>query len=395
MISSNFVNTFQYSDQLSWNHGIHAFRFGFEAQRIQYNNTIPSSGRGELLMYSTADFLTSSSGPAVDGTPATAAGGIALGFGLKGPLTHYDRVNEFGSYIQDDIKVNRKLTVNVGVRWEYSGFPDDVSGEFTNVWNSQLAKVNTGSAFAALGKTGTLAGFVVPTNFAVKTFGSDGAFRRYRCDLHGYQDTPSGEPFERVCSPIGLAWQPFGDRFVVRAGYGWFWDTIYGNLLIDNQLNLPPYSGAGAGPSPLNQENTLHNPWEAGANTPLAWTPRYMIPNTMFDPYTGALCPAMVCSSGFGYTSDAQQMGNRLPLVQEYNLDLQYEFAHGWIADVGYVGSHGIHLYDWSRNINVGRLVAGAPNSPTGLRRGPRTWKWSRLRCRSTIQRIRIRSPRT
>ena len=89
-----------------------------------------------------------------------------------------------------------------------------------------------------------------------------------------------------------------------------------------------------------------------------------MIPNTALDPYTEASCPAGVCSSGFGYTSDAPQMGNRLPLVQEYNLDLQYEFAHGWIADVGYVGSHGIHLYDWSRNINVARLVAGAPNDP-------------------------------
>lgn len=365
MISSNFVNTFQWADQLSWNHGKHALRAGFEAQRIQYNNTIPSSGRGELLMYSTADFLTSSSGPAIDGTPATPAGGITLGFGLKGPLTHYNRVNEFDWYVQDDIKVNRKLTVNAGVRWEYSGFPDDVSGEFTNVWNSQLEKVNTGSAFAALGATGTLAGFVVPTNFAVKTFGLTAPSGATGVTSTGTKTLLPGSPLNEFAPRVGLAWQPFGDRFVVRAGYGWFWDTIYGNLLIDNQLNLPPYSGAGAGPSPLNQENTLHNPWEAGANTPLAWTPRYVIPNTAFDPYTGAACPADVCSSGFGYTSDAQQMGNRLPLVQEYNLDLQYEFAHGWIADVGYVGSHGIHLYDWSRNINVARLVAGAPNDPT------------------------------
>ncbi len=364
MISSNFVNTFQWADQVSWNHGMHALRAGFEAQRIQYNNTIPSSGRGELLMYSTADFLTSSSGPAVDNTPLTPAGGIAVGFGLKGPLTHYNRVNEFDWYVQDDIKISRKLTVNAGVRWEYSGFPDDVSGEFTNVWNSQLEKVNTGSAFAALGAAGTLAGFVVPTNFAVKTFGLTAPSGATGVTSTGTKTLLPGSPLNEFAPRIGLAWQPLGDRFVVRAGYGWFWDTIYGNLLIDNQLNLPPYSGAGSGPSPLSEENTLHNPWEAGATTPLAWTPRYMVPG-VFDPYTGALCPAGICSSGFGYTSDAQQMGNRLPLVQEYNLDLQYEFAHGWIADVGYVGSHGIHLYDWSRNINVAQLVAGAPNDPT------------------------------
>ena len=369
MISSNFINTFQWSDQVSWNHGIHSVRVGFEAQRIQYNNTIPSSGRGELLMDSTGDFLTSSSGVAIDGTPATttpfvSAGGIALGFGLKGALTHYNRVNEFSSYVQDDIKVNRKLTVNAGVRWEYSGFPDDVSGEFANVWNNQLAKVNTGSAFEALGTTGTLAGFVVPTNFAVKTFGLTAPSGATGVTSTGNKTLLPGSPLNEFAPRVGLAWQPFGDRFVVRAGYGWFWDTIYGNLLIDNQLNLPPYSGAASGPSPQSQANTLQNPWGAGAG-PLVWTPRYMY----YDPS----CPGSVCSSGFGYTSDAQQMGNRLPLVQEYNLDLQYEFVRGWIADVQYVGSHGIHLYDWSRNINVAQLVANAPNGPAAASNFPNT----------------------
>jgi hypothetical protein len=363
MISSNFVNTFQWGDQISWNHGKHALRAGFEAQRIQYNNTIPSSGRGELLMDSTADFLTSSSGVAIDGTPVTPTGGIALGFGLKGPLTHYNRINEFGSYIQDDIKVSRKLTVNAGVRWEYSGFPDDVSGEFSNVWNSQLEKVNTGSAFAALGATGTLAGFVVPTNFAVKTFGLTAPSGATGVTSTGTKTLLPGSPLNEFAPRLGVAWQPFGDRFVVRAGYGWFWDTIYGNLLIDNQLNLPPYSGAASGPSPQSQANTLQNPWGAGAG-PLVWTPRYMYAN---PGGATSVCPAGICSSGFGYTSDAQQMGNRLPLVQEYNLDFQYEFAHGWIADVGYVGSHGIHLYDWSQDINVAHLVGGALGEPTAL----------------------------
>ena len=64
-------------------------------------------------------------------------------------------------------------------------------------------------------------------------------------------------------------------------------------------------------------------------------------------------------------------MANRLPLIQEYNLDLQYEFAHGWVADIGYVGSHGMHLYNWSQDINVGHLVPGAPgNKPADAQNG-------------------------
>lgn len=371
MVSSNFVNTYQWSDQLSWNHGIHSFRFGFEGNRVLYNNTIPASERGELLMYSTADFLTSSSGPAVDGTPATTpaacaglcGGGITLGFGLKGSLVHYNRVNQFDWYAQDDIKLSPKLTVNVGLRWEYSGFPDDKSGQFANTWASQLAKVDTGSAFQALGNTGTLVGFAVPSNFAVSTFGLTAPSGATGVLVNSNKTLVPGTPWNDFAPRIGVAWQPIGQRLVVRAGYGWFYDTIYGNLLIDNQLNLPPYSGAGAGPSPLNEENTLQNPWAAGVG-PLVWTPRYMFTGGI-DPNTGAVCPAGICSSGLGYTSDSPQMADRLPLIQEYSLDLQYDLGHSWVADVAYIGSHGIHLYDWSREINTARLVAGAPNNPT------------------------------
>jgi len=382
MISSNFVNTYQWSDQLSWNHGIHSFRFGFEGNRVLYNNTIPAAERGELLMYSTADFLTSSSGLAIDGTLPTVpgstspycvtgcGGGIAAGFGLKGTLTHYNRVNQFDWYVQDDIKISPKLTVNVGLRWEYAGFPVDKSGQFSNVWQTQLTKLNTGSALAELGPpapdqppVGTLVGFVVPSNFDVKQFGLTAPSGANGVLINNNKTLVPGTPWNDFAPRIGIAWQPFGHNFVVRAGYGWFYDTIYGNLLIDNQLNLPPYSGAGSGPSPLSQENTLHTPWLAGVG-PLVWTPRYMFPGAV-DPSTGAACPAEICSSGLGYTSDSPTMANRLPLVQEYSLDLQYDLGHSWVADVQYVGTHGIHLYDWSRNINVARLVANAPGEPT------------------------------
>ncbi|MGH9738020.1 MAG: carboxypeptidase regulatory-like domain-containing protein [Candidatus Acidiferrales bacterium] len=363
MISTNFVDTLDFMDTLSWTHGNHTIQAGFDATRVEYNNTIPASGRGELLMDSTADFLTSSAGPAIDGTAATPTGGIALGFGLKGPLTHYNRYNDFSVYGEDTWKVTSKLTANIGLRWEYQGFPDDVSGEFTNVWPSQLAKINTGSAFAALGAPGTLTGFVVPSNFAVKTYGLTAPSGATGVLVNGNKTLLPGSPMNEFAPRLGIAWQPFGARFVVRAGYGWFYDTLYTNLMIDNQLNLPPYSGSASGPSPANQTNVLHSPWAAGAG-PLAWTPRYMAPGVT-DPYTGALCPAGICSSGFTYTLDDPDMSQRAPLTQEYSLDLQYEFANGWVADIGYVGSHSTHLYDWSRAINVAHLVAGAPNGPT------------------------------
>jgi hypothetical protein len=369
MISSNFIDTFQYADDISWNHGKHTIRAGFEAERIDYNNTIPASGRGELLIGTTPDFLTSSVGPLGnpydpgynDGTPAPVTGAISFGFGLQGNLTHYNRINAFDSYIQDDFKVSPKLTLNLGLRWEYDGFPDDISGQFANVWGSQLAKINTGPALQALGAAGTLTGFVVPSNFATKQFGLTAPSGASGVLINSNKTLVPGSPWHNFAPRLGLAWQPLGSNFVVRAGYGWFYDRIYGNLLIDNQLNLPPYSGSGFGPFPFFLQNTLHDPWWASSQVPaLVWTPRYLYCAGTPDPNGACLQ-----GSGLGYTSDSPQMANRLPLTQEYNLDLQYQFAHGWVVDLGYVGSHGIHLYNWSQNINVARLVAGAPNNPT------------------------------
>jgi hypothetical protein len=366
MVSSNYVNTFTFSDSFSWTHGRHSIRVGFDANRIQYDSTQPSPERGEVLFYSTADFLTSSSGPAIDGTPLTPTGGIASGFGNKGYFTHDNRANQFDAYVEDDFKVTPKLTLNLGVRWEYAGFPSDVTGMATNLWPSLIDTLNSGSLLNALGPVGTLRGFVVPTNFAFKQFGLTApALPGYPAGASGVTVNSNktlvpGAPLDNFAPRLGVAWQPF-NKFVVRAGYGWFYDTIFANLLIENELNMPPYSAPASGPSPLNQENTLHNPWLAGAG-PLAWTPRFMYQSPSGP---SPSCPAGICSSGLTYFSTSPQMASRSPLTQEYSLDLQYQLPDQWLVDVGYVGSHSTHLYNYERDLNVAQLVAGAPNNPT------------------------------
>ena len=366
--STNYINTFQWGDQLSWNHGIHSLRFGFDGERVLYNNTIPASGRGEVLFDSVADFLTSSSGLAVDGTPPTAVvpgcgsfcGGGATPIGLKGLLTHNNDINSFDWFVQDDIKVNRKLTVNVGLRWEYDGFPDDKSGQFSDVWASQAAKLNAGSYF--LNGGATLLGFVVPSNFDVKQFGLVGPDGETGVLVNSNKTLIPGTPLDNFAPRLGVAWQPLGDKFVVRAGYGWFYDRLYGSLLIDNQLNEPPYSATTSGSFPLSLSGTLHDPYAAVAGIPLEWTPRTL---QIIGPPGSTANNSTVAGSNLTYTSDSPQLANRLPMTQEYNLDLQYELPHGWIADIGYVGTHSIHVFNWSQDVNIAPLVAGAPNEPS------------------------------
>lgn len=393
----NIDNEWQVGDQVSWSHGKHTLRFGFDAEWDQYNNTTVASGRGEVLFDNTADFLTSSSGPAIDGTPQTGlpptapppnpvtacgffaaspcAGG-AVPIALRGLLTHYNRIKAFDWFAQDDIKVNRKLTVNVGLRWEYDGWPSDKSGQFTNIWTSQLALENTGSFFLSQPLTcqpsptsaylpvGTLAGFVVPNNY------DPAAGLTGPCGVTGVKKTGndtlfSGSPLDNFMPRIGVAWQPFGPKLVVRAGYGWFYDRAGSIYLVDNLLNLPPYGGTINGTSITNLENTLHTPFQAVAGIPLGWTPRYFAACASQSP--GACDGAYDLNiynaagtlnySALGFTANSNQMSKRLPLTQLYNLDFQYDLGHGWVADVGYVGSHSIHVLSQGSPTNVAHLV--------------------------------------
>jgi len=388
--ATNFFNTFQSKDQISWNHGKHAIRAGGEFDRIQYNWTLP--GRGGEGFGTMADFLTSSSGAPDTGT-AAAPGGLLINFyGLAQPdgNPHYQRANQIAIFAEDDIKVSRKLTVNLGLRWEYDGYPSDTSGLFTNGWVSQAALLNTGSYFLGpevingpgtpSNQIGTLVGYVVQSNYNPNTqkcglpsapvacglSAPPGVFAGYPGGATGVlfntnKTLVHGAPTNDFGPRIGVAWQPFSEKLVIRAGYGIFYDAVYANLLANNNAGNSPYSGA----VPTTPNNSLDQPSPPGLI--LGWAPRTLM--VQADPansnptvYGATIVTDNDGTGGLGTTRDSEWLGS--PLIQQYNLDLQYEFAHNWIADIGYVGSHGTHLYDWARPINIAFLQPGAPNGP-------------------------------
>jgi hypothetical protein len=392
--ATNFFNTFQGRDQVSWNHGKHAIRSGFEVDRIQYNWTLPS--RGGLIYPDVVNFLTSDSAP----------GSILVNFyGLPEPNgnPHDQRTNEFSAFLEDDIKVTSKLTVNFGLRWEYDGYPSENKGLFTDVWTKQLTIDNTGSFYlgnevslgppcAALAPpfgcttaannnaVGSLAGYVVQSNYNPNIAACGNPLARTACGLTapsgifpGYPGGASGvifnnnktlvagAPWNDLGPRVGVAWQPFGERLVVRAGYGIFYDAVYANLLANNNAGNGPYNGFADASSGINDLSVPINPAVTGGI--LGWSPRTLqvVAGTAATGATDITDNAG--GNGLGDTSDSQ--GLSVPLVQQYNLDLQYEVKKNWIVDVGYVGSHGTHLYDWANPVNIAFLAAGAPNEPT------------------------------
>src|SRR6202041_2384117 len=360
-------------DQISWNHGKHSIRAGVNTQRIQWNWSQPNRERGWIVAGDMADILLSSSGPAVDGTPFVPANWLIESTNRLlpngSPNPHHWRISEYSTYLEDDIKVTHHLTVNAGLRWEYDGWPSDAHGVFTNFGAPQAALVDTGTALLN-NPVGTLAGYIVQKNY-------DRNFPGYNCLCGEFGSTGitvntnstllQGAPLDNFSPRLGLAWQA-RDKLVVRAGYGMFFDRVYGNLVGDNILgNEPPYAtGIGLAPT-----ETLQDPYVTQAFLGF-------IPRTLFAGTAGAP-PIPGAEPGFGFSNVTDINGlnatglinsgddprMRTPKIQQYNLDVQYEFAHGWVLDVGYVGTHGIHLFDWNRDPNVAYLIDCGPASAT------------------------------
>jgi hypothetical protein len=356
------TDQFQISDTISWSHGKHTVRAGFEGEHINWDIVFKGIERGNVTVYSFPDLLIGRAGcdPAAASCSPTNPGnstGTALSsvasclFCVRsGPdgIIHGYRANNASWFVQDDFKVGSRLTLNLGVRWEYDGTLSDKYGNLTNVWPSLVRSVNTPAALAGTGTNGglptsggTLAGYVVPSNFS-KFYGKPpaGVFQSDR-------ELPvrDGPPLNNFGPRLGFAWQPIGNgRLVIRGGVGLFYDRIGGNLFVHSVEQGNPYAVTLDYAGPAAQPASLQNLFPS---TPLQFVPRWV------NFSTGA-------SSNLNLPFIDETI--HTPLVRQYNLTFQYAFARSWVLDTGFVGSSGINQADYNHNYNTAMLAS--PGNP-------------------------------
>jgi hypothetical protein len=359
------VNQFQEADQISWSHNKHTIRAGVEFEQTQWNLLFQGLERGLLVVGSFNDLLVGQPGNILQ----------CLFCVTSGPngIPHHYRLPNFDSYVQDDYKISSRLTLNLGLRWEYDGTLTDVQGNATNIWISALNQVPnslvpTTLADALANPALSLAGNVVPRNYA-KFYGAPPPGV-----LTNSNDTAINQhvPLSNFAPRIGLAWQPLdNNKLVVRAGAGVFYDRVALDRFVHAIEQGNPYSVTLDYGFPNGQ--SLANPYAAPVLVPLPDPPAGVPSNYGFAPrYFDAACVAAAScafptnglfpgSPGSSFLSTPLLDSTiHTPLIEQYNLGFQYEFAPKWVVELGYVGSKGLNLVDYNHNLNGAQLI------PTG-----------------------------
>jgi hypothetical protein len=317
--SDSVVNTYQAADQISWSHGRHNVRAGYEFERQQFDFADDGPRRGELEFLTFSDFLLGQSGT----QNGSANSNIFLSYGIAGNLTKYFRAYDMASFVQDDFKVRPNLTLNFGLRWEINSNIGEAGGRLSSAFPQLLAATPATDA-------GTYAGWVVPSNFP-------GTVPTGITRLSGHSVTSQDLPLHNFGPRFGFAWTPTSSvKTAVRGGYGIYYTRPNGNATLQ-VLTGPPFVGIrqllGAGNSAATFQNP-YNPAPAPGSFPLR-TP------------TSELAADIIASN---YDS---------PMTQQFNLDVQQQLSPSTVFDVAYVGTRGTRLLE-GRNINEALLASEA-----------------------------------
>ena len=327
------TNQLEGSDQISWSHGRHTIRAGFEYQDTRWP-ILWSGVRGLLLTGTFNDLLVGGPGNLLSCLYCSRSAPEGIIHGYASP--------SMNAYIQDDYKVSSRLTLNLGIRWEYNGALSDKYGNLTQTWVSRIQALPIPPSGPTTSGPG-VSQWVVPNNF-ISHYGQppDGVGVNN-------SDTPERKhaPWSNFGPRIGFAYQAT-NKLVVRGGAGIFYDRVGADRIIYAVEQGNPYSATvdfGFG----NQQSLA---------TPFPTTPTLGTFSSRWANFaTGQ-------TSGLNVPFLDEVL--HTPLVRQYNLGVQYEFLPRWVLEVGYVGSSALNLLDEYHNNNT-PLLASPSNPIRGL----------------------------
>jgi len=377
--SNNFLpsdetsQTIQFTDDFTKIYGKHSFKMGVEYQHVKFTTLQPAWSRGQFDFNGQyTDISTNNSNTTGIGqfllTPQNSTVGGVNDVG--GPNTVFasnisttdDAKNYFATYFQDDWKVSQKLTLNLGLRWDYFGLIYEEKGRQANFVpfgppNGQpMFLLPPGADVSQLssGLTSPQIGFIdqlAKDNIAVKVGG-------YGKGLGQAQKTNFGPRF-------GFAYQ-VTPKLVARGGYGLFYNSFenqgYGPNIGENYpfvfnfswFNTNDFTPLGSNPS------ANPNPWTGCATAG---------PGGVASLESGFSCitfsPKAVSASGLGL--QGLSFDYKTPYTLSGNFTLQYQFTPTLSVQAAYVSTQGRHLQQGTNANNLSQILPATLPAGKGL----------------------------
>jgi hypothetical protein len=349
-------NNFAWSNDVSWERGRHDFHFGgtIERSQVDLNNQfnqpgIFGFGTQDSYLFGGTTFSTYQlflAGVLSDGS--SAGNGYAF---QQGTGEFKNNRNTFsGVYFQDNLRANRRLTLNLGIRYEPA-----------------LPWRDTGDRWAQVNLTAMAAGIrsqVYPNAPPGILFSSQNGI----ASDPGMPKNALNSNWKGFAPRVGFAYDPFGDgKTSLRGGGGIFYDSramgMLSNRFVDEWPFSPQFILSTAGnsaPTASSTAGSLSDPLctqaatQAALNCNGAQTGSYpKFPNPFPAPTNFPYSPRF---NEIAVTYDPS--GNyKVPIVYEWNLTVERQLPSNILARMAYVGSRSTHILE-TQDYN-----AGAPNN--------------------------------
>jgi len=361
-------NRFEYKDDLSITRGKHNFKTGASYSRTRNGSSFDADFNGSFFAYGVNDILSDfkyghDTDAALFGYPyygswyyAQATINPTVTPAVKPVYYRGFRANEYAAYLQDDWRIHPRLTLNLGVRWEYFGPPHNYkSGLDSNYFSGSpveptctVTDNSVSPPVSASGPCSIQNQFYPVGNPTLQAF-AGGALAVRNNEIWN-KDTNNFAP------RLGFSYDVTGkQKLVMRGGFGIAYDRMYNNIFENLRFNPPFFCFCATGAI------------RSGSPGDAITTPGlYTVPFTsvwFFNSPT--LFPL-----GLPKTSPRAIDQNLVTAYYEQaNYGFQYEIAKDLIWETNYVGTFGRKLIG-IKNLNTfpGRTAGGPnPDDPLGL----------------------------
>ncbi len=316
---------FNYNDTLTWIKGRHTVKVGGTILRRELNLQRPLAGKGDFRM------AGNGSSPCCNGGSGHLNTGYEVSDLLAGFMDDYSHGTPFGMvgtrtwengfFAQDDFRVTRRLTLNLGLRYDVLTWPVEVQNRQANF------DLVTGALIVA---------------------GSNGASR-----------TLIPNDYHNFGPRLGFAYDLLGDgKTVLRGGYGLFYFIDRGGISNQSAQN-PPFGGEQTVTYAQGARITLSGSLPCQPNC----TQAQLISTNATGPLPTGSFSNLNLSAPTGVSVTALLPANVTPMVSEWNLQLQRQISTNQSVSLAYVGTHGAHLVR-NYNANQNLFTTGAKLYP-------------------------------